>query len=352
MSCLYKTLRPLLFQIDPERAHELAIMGLRWGTLPRLKPPEDPVLQTRVCGMNFPHPIGLAAGFDKQARAIKGVLGLGFGFVELGTIVPKPQTGNPKPRLFRIPESDAIINRFGFNSDGQEAVLPRVAAYFNGRPHCKAPVGINISKNKDSAESADDYIQGVTAFAPYADYLAVNVSSPNTPGLRALQNRGALKEILSAILAARATASRQPPIFLKIAPDQTDENLQDIADLCLALRIDGIIVGNTTVSRLSTLPPALAKETGGLSGRPLFDLSTRVLADMYRLTKGKIPLIGCGGVFTGADAYAKIRAGASLVQIYTAMIYEGPYVAIRIAQDLAALLKRDGFASVAEAIGK
>ena len=347
----YPLLRPLLFRFDAELAHHLAIIALKYGLMPKAKAVNEPVLHTRVCGLDFKNPIGLAAGFDKQAEAIQGVLDLGFGSVELGTVVPQPQKGNPTPRLFRIPESQAVLNRFGFNSHGQERVVRRVHAYCDTHKVPHAPIGINVGKNKDSADLAEDFVRGVRAFAPYADYLAVNISSPNTPGLRDLQRREPLAELLKQVFAARAESQKKPPLFVKIAPDQTDEQLQDIVDVCLEVGIDGIIVGNTTMSRPDSIPPEMAKEAGGLSGKPLFELSTKILGATYQLTKGKMPLIGCGGVFTGADAYAKIRAGASLVQIYTALVYEGPYVAVRIAAELAALLKRDGFASVSDAVG-
>ena len=347
----YSLIRPLLFRIDPERAHHLAIAALKFGLLPKAKAVDDPVLRTVFCGLDFAHPIGLAAGFDKQGGAIQGVLDLGFGFVELGTVVPQPQIGNPQPRLFRVPQAQAVLNRFGFNSDGQEKVLRRVFGFYKTHKTPHAPVGINIGKNKNSEELAEDYVSGIRTFAPYADYLTVNISSPNTPGLRDLQRRAPLAELLKQVIDARAASKRQPPLFVKIAPDQTDDQLQDIVEVCLETGIDGIIIGNTTLSRPESIPSYLAKEAGGLSGKPLFALSTKILGTAYQLTQGKIPLIGCGGVFTGADAYAKIRAGASLVQIYTALVYEGPYVATRIATELAALLKRDGFASVRDAVG-
>ena len=352
MRCdIYSTLRPLLFCFDAEFAHHMAIIALKYGLLPKAKSVDDPVLHTRVCGLDFKNPIGLAAGFDKQAEAIQGVLDLGFGFVELGTVVPQPQIGNPKPRLFRIPEAQAVLNRFGFNSDGQEKVLRRVYAYYEKHKEPHAPVGVNVGKNKNSEDLAEDFVRGVRAFAPHADYLAVNISSPNTPGLRDLQRRALLAELLKLVIAARAESKKKPPLFVKIAPDQADEQLQDIVDVSLETGIDGIIVSNTTMTRPDAIPAAMAKEAGGISGKPLLEMSTRILGETYKLTKGKIPLIGSGGVFTGADAYAKIRAGASLVQIYTAMVYEGPYVVPRIAAELAALLKRDGFASVGDAVG-
>jgi len=338
--------------MDAEKAHHFAIACLKNGWVPKVKPSADPVLRTRVCGLDFANPIGLAAGFDKQAEALQGVLNLGFGFVEIGTVVPLPQIGNPKPRLFRIPEAHAVINRFGFNSDGIEKILPRIEAFFETNKNIShAPVGLNVSKNKDTADLADDHVCGVRAFAPSADYLTVNVSSPNTPGLLGAQKRAPLEDLLNQTIATRNASIRKPPLFVKIAPDQTEDQLQDIAEVCLASGIDGIIIGNTTMTRPDSIPLRLAKEAGGLSGEPLREMATKILGTMYQMTQGKIPLIGCGGVFTGADAYAKIRAGASLVQIYTALIYEGPMVVARITLELAALLKRDGFARVTDAVG-
>jgi dihydroorotate dehydrogenase len=349
----YLVARPFLFLIEAERAHRMALSLLRKGFGPRFRNDTDLFLRVKVCDLDFPNPIGLAAGFDKHADAIIDVFGFGFGSVELGSITPKPQPGNPSPRLFRAPAAEAIINRFGFNSDGFEACLRRITAYRDALTGIKPPgiVGINIGKNKDSADAVEDYVEGVAKFAPYADYLTVNVSSPNTPGLRDLQARDVLADLLGRVMAARNGAAKHPPVFVKIAPDQTEAQQEGIAQVALASGIDGLIVGNTTVSRPDAIPPELAREAGGLSGKPLFDLSTRVLANMYKLTGGKLPLIGCGGVSSGEDAYAKIRAGASLVQLYTALIYKGPLLVPRINRELGELLRRDGFKSVAEAVG-
>jgi dihydroorotate dehydrogenase len=349
---LYPFIRPLLFCFDPEKAHKLAIACLKRGLLPSAKIDPDPVLRTSVGAIDFSHPIGLAAGFDKQADAIKQSFDLGFSFIELGGVTPRPQPGNPGPRLFRIASAKAVINRFGFNSIGSDAFQRRLVAYLDTQKPSKSRVlGINLCKNKETEDAADDYVNGVLKFAGLADFLSVNVSSPNTPGLRDMQERGALTNLLNRVLAARASTGHKPRLYLKIAPDITEAQARDIAEVALATGIDGIIVGNTTISRPASIPAEIAKEAGGLSGKPLFKLSTKVLAQMYQLTQGKIPLIGCGGVFTGADAYAKIRAGASLVQIYTVMVFEGPMVLGRITTELAALLKRDGFTSVNEAVG-
>ena len=349
----YSWIRPLLFRLDAEQAHHWTIMLLKKGLTPRFKNDIDPSLHVKLCGLTFPNPIGLAAGFDKQAEVMTEMFGFGFGSVEVGTITPRPQAGNPLPRLFRVPEAEAIINRFGFNSDGFDACLRRFIAYHDEMVQKDSPgiIGINLGKNKESTDAVADYVKGIKIFAPYADYLTINISSPNTPGLRDLQGDG-LSDLLKQVVAARDAAPKRPPIFVKIAPDLTEAQMQNIAKAALSSGIQGLIVGNTTVSRPESLPIGSAKEEGGLSGKPLLDLSTHVLARMYKLTEGKLPLIGCGGVASGADAYAKIRAGASLVQLYTALIYQGPLLVPRINRELAALLKRDDFASVADAVGK
>jgi dihydroorotate dehydrogenase len=357
----YRLLRPLFFRLDPEEAHTIALMLLKKGLGPKLKTGEDPVLHTSVCGLAFHNPVGLAAGFDKNAEVIDDVLDFGFGFAEIGTITPRPQPGNPKPRIFRAFGAHAVINRLGFNSDGMDSCLRRIQAWHDARQPLKTGkkgeesrglVGINLGKNKDSEDVAGDYSTGFKRVTPYADYVTINISSPNTPGLRDLQNREELEQLLRAVTDARASSSQKPPLFVKIAPDLTDAQAQDIAEVALTSGIQGLIVGNTTVTRPGNLPPDFAGEEGGLSGKPLFDLSTQMLAKIYKLTQGKIPLIGCGGISSGADAYAKIRAGASLVQLYSALVFEGPGLVPRIKRDLAELLKRDGFQSVSEAVGK
>jgi dihydroorotate dehydrogenase len=278
------------------------------------------------------------------------MLRFGFGFVETGSVTPSPQPGNPKPRLFRLPEDGAVINRFGFNNRGIEATAARLAAR-RGRPGI---VGANIGKNRDSTDAVADYERGVTVLAPLADYLVVNVSSPNTPGLRDLQRRSSVAELIDRLAAARRRAApdRPPPLLLKIAPDLAPEDRAEIADVVLASGIDGLIVSNTTVARPPSLQSPYAHEPGGLSGKPLFEPSTALLAEMHRLTQGRVPLVGVGGISSGADVYAKIRAGASLVQLYTALVYEGPDLVRRIKRDLAELLRRDGFARVGDAVGR
>ena len=307
---------------------------------------EDHILATRVFGLDFPNPIGLAAGFDKNAEAFAHMPGLGFGFAEIGSVTPRPQSGNPRPRLFRLAEDQAIVNRMGFNNDG----LGLVQARLRGRdPSVQGILGANLGKNKDSDDAVLDYVAGVRALAPLADYLVVNVSSPNTPGLRALQGREPLAALLAAVRAARG--GLRPPLLLKIAPDLTGADKADIAEVALAGGVDGLIVSNTTIARPVGLASPAAAQAGGLSGRPLFAPSTAVLADMYRLTGGSLPLIGVGGIASAEDAYAKIRAGASLLQLYTALVYEGPGLVARIKRGLAQHLRADGFASLAEAVG-
>jgi dihydroorotate dehydrogenase len=338
---------PFLRMLDPETGHRLAICALSRGWVPAAAAFDDAILHQSLWGLDFANPLGSAAGFDKNAEAVAATLALGFGFVEVGTVTPRPQPGNPRPRLFRLVEDEAVINRMGFNNQGLEAVLGRLKA--------RRPVGIvavNLGRNKDSADAVADYVEGVRHATPLASFLVINVSSPNTPGLRGLQRRQDLAGLLGAAKAARdEVADRRPPLLVKIAPDLTEAELADIAAVALDTGIDGIVATNTTIGRPASLRGSHAREPGGLSGRPLFGLSTQVLGSVYRLTGGRLPLIGVGGVASGADAYAKIRAGASLVQLYTAMVYGGPGIVADIRRDLAALVKRDGFSSVAEAVG-
>jgi dihydroorotate dehydrogenase len=346
---LYPLLRPLIFALDAERAHRLTIAVLKCLP-PGSRAEPDPVLAITVAGLAFPNPVGLAAGFDKDAEAFAPLLGLGFGFVEVGTVTPLPQAGNPKPRLFRLAEDRAVINRMGFNNGGQAAARARLARRGPG-PSTSLRTGIvgaNIGANKDSADRIADYAAGVRAMAGVADYLTVNVSSPNTPGLRALQDAAALDALLAAVMEARA--DRGPPVFLKVAPDLETGEVEAIARVCLDRRVDALIVGNTTLSR-PALRSRLAGEAGGLSGEPLTALALARLGDFRRASGGALPLIAAGGIASGADAYERIRAGASLVQFYTALVFEGPGLARRIAGELKALLARDGFARVDEAIG-
>ena len=340
---LWPVFRPLIFQLDAERAHRLTILGLRVKPLAVARS-DDPILASRVAGLDFPNPVGLAAGFDKDAQVPDAMLALGFGFVEVGTVTPLAQAGNPRPRLFRLTEDRAVINRMGFNNGGQAAAFERLLRR-NRRPGI---VGVNIGANKDAADRIADYANGVRVMAPIAHYLTVNISSPNTPGLRALQDKGALDELLAAVAEARGVSG--PPVFLKVAPDLQPADIDDIAAVAIARGMDGLIVSNTTIARPPLRSP-LAAEAGGLSGAPLRDMAMTRLRDFRAATGGKLPLIAAGGIASAEDAYARIRAGASLVQLYSALVYEGPGLARRITRGLADLLKRDGFANMGEAIG-
>jgi dihydroorotate dehydrogenase len=345
----YALVRPLLFRLPAERGHRLALWAigqrLDRALLGRQAPPQ-PILAQRVWGLAFPNPIGLAAGFDKNARVANAVRRWGFGFVEIGTVTPRPQPGTAKPRLFRLAEDAAIVNRMGFNSEGLDAVIGRLQ-----QAPRRGILGLNLGKNADSSDAAADYEAGIRRTAGVADYVVVNVSSPNTPGLRDLQHRAVLGALLHRLIAARDATGLRTPLLLKIAPDLTLEERRDIAEVACATGIDGLIVANTTVGRPAGLLSRNASEAGGLSGRPLFAPSTALLADMFRLTEGRLPLIGVGGIAGGRDAYAKILSGASLVQLYTALVFSGPALIGRIERELAALLQADGFASVADAVG-
>jgi dihydroorotate dehydrogenase len=313
--------------------------------MPRRRPPQFPKsLRTSVAGLEFPSPVGLAAGFDKDAEVPEQMLALGFGFVEVGTVTPRPQPGNPKPRLFRLAEDEAVINRMGFNNAGQAAALERL----RHRTHVHGVIGVNIGANKDSADRVADYVAGVNTMSPVADYLTINISSPNTPGLRQLQDEGALRTLLSAIRDARDP--KGPPIFLKVAPDLGEGEPDQIVRVALQHGIDALIVANTTLSR-PPLRSRFAGETGGLSGGPLKALALKALRDFRAASGGEMPLIGVGGIANADDAWERIRAGASLVQLYSAMVYEGPGIARRIARGLDERLKREGFANIAEAVG-
>ena len=308
---------PFLLKLEPETAHRAAIAALRMA--PAAAPRRDPRLSVAAFGLAFPNPIGMAAGFDKNAEVPRALLGAGFGFVEVGTLTPRPQPGNPRPRLFRLNRDEALINRLGFNNGGYAAAHARLT-----RAPVAGIVGVNIGPNKDSADRIADYVLGVTTFADVASYFTINVSSPNTPGLRDLQQRGALDELVARVIAARDACAIRRPVLVKIAPDVDLATLDDIVSVGRARGIDGMIVSNTTISRPPGLQEVKANETGGLSGRPLFDLSTRTLARTFLRAEGAFALIGCGGVDSASAALAKIEAGASLVQLYTALIYRGP----------------------------
>jgi dihydroorotate dehydrogenase len=338
----YPFIRPFVFALGAEAAHRATIAAVKFLPLHSAHLPES--LKSTVAGVEFPSPVGLAAGFDKDAEIAAEMLTLGFGFVEVGTLTPRPQGGNPKPRLFRLTEDRAVINRMGFNNRGQADAFMRLEAC----SRAGGPVGVNIGANKDSPDMVGDYVAGVKAMSSVADYLTVNISSPNTPGLRALQNHGALDTLLSAIAGARSAMG--PPVFLKVAPDLEAGDPERILRSAVDNRVDAIIISNTTVSR-PALKSELAREQGGLSGQPLKPLALDTLRRFRSASGGQMPLIGCGGIATADDAWERICAGASLVQLYTAMIYEGPHVARHIATGLAQKLERSAFGSIAEAVG-
>jgi dihydroorotate dehydrogenase len=341
---------PLLRWFDPEDAHRMAIQGLR--LLPPIRQrDDDPKLAVRAFGLNFPNPIGLAAGFDKSAEVPDALLKLGFGFVEIGSVTPRPQPGNPRPRVFRLERDEGVINRMGFNNDGAHTVLRRLAA----RAHAGGIIGVNVGANKDSANRVADYVRLIEIFAPVASYFTVNVSSPNTPGLRNLQQADALNELLAKVIDARERVRQNAgdtPVLLKIAPDLTLAELDDVVQIARSRRIDGMIVGNTTVARPSTLrDQSRAKEQGGLSGRPLFRLSTRMVAEAYVRTEGAFPLVGVGGIDSGGAALTKIRAGATLIQLYSSLVYKGLGLVDDIKRDLMSTLLRTGRDSLSEIVG-
>lgn len=336
----------LLHRVDPERAHTLSLLALRSGLAPLPGPVDLPRLNTTLAGMPLLNPVGLAAGYDKNAEAIAPLSRAGFGFIEVGAATPLPQPGNDKPRLFRLTEDRAAINRFGFNNQGMDAIGARLAARTPGQ----VPVGLNLGANKTAQNRAADFATVLARCGPHVDFATVNVSSPNTERLRDLQGRAALAELLRRVMEARAGLPRPIPVFLKIAPDLTREDLEDIVEVALSARISGIIATNTTIDR-EGLKSANGDQTGGLSGAPLFEKSTRLLARLSQLTHGLLPLIGVGGISNAEEAYQKIRAGASAVQLYTAMVYQGISMVPEVARGLDALLARDGFANVSLAVG-
>ncbi|WP_336985300.1 quinone-dependent dihydroorotate dehydrogenase [Altererythrobacter aquiaggeris] len=340
---LFDLLKPAIYSLDPERAHRLTIAALRAKPVLKSHPVGGP-LAVDLAGLRFPNPVGLAAGFDKDAEVPDAMLAMGFGFTEVGSITPLPQAGNPKPRLFRLVEDRAVINRMGFNNGGLAGALPRLKA----RKDRGGIVGVNVGANKDSTDRSADYATMTKAVVPYASYLAVNISSPNTPGLRALQDEGALIDLLDGVIAARG--SYDVPIFLKVAPDLEPADMDAIARIALDRQLGALIVSNTTIAR-PALKSRHADQTGGLSGQPLRDLALQRIRDFRSATGGAMPLVGVGGIATAEDAWARIRAGASLVQLYTAMVYEGPALAKTITRGLAGLMKRDGFSGIAAAVG-
>lgn len=342
--------RPLLRALDPEDAHRLAIKALRLA--PRRRPPvDDSRLAVRAFGLNFRNPVGIAAGFDKHAKVPDALLAFGFGFVEIGTVTPRPQPGNPRPRLFRLDADQAVINRLGFNSEGEAAVLKRLAA----RAEAGGIVGVNVGANRDSSDRAGDYVRLIENLAPVASYVTVNISSPNTPGLRDLQRASALDDLLARIVAARDRIARRAgptPVLLKIAPDLSLAELDDMVGIARTRGIDGMIVGNTTTARPPTLRDrATAIEVGGLSGRPLYSLATRMLAETYVRVEGKFPLIGVGGIDSGAAAVGKIRAGADLIQLYSALVFRGLGLVAEIKSAILNALTRDATEKLADLVG-
>lgn len=333
--------------LPAEAAHGATIKSLELGLAGKARLEPETSLATTVFGLNFPSPLGLAAGFDKDARVPDAMLGLGFGFVECGSVTPEPQTGNPKPRLFRLPQDRAVINRMGFNNEGLDAFRARLEARA-GKPGI---VGVNLGANKESEDRIEDYVTGIAALSDLASYFVINVSSPNTPGLRNLQGKTELNDLLTRVMECRASQAIQPPLLVKIAPDLTEQDLDDIADAALAHQLDGLIISNTTIAHRDGLQSPHAHQQGGLSGAPLFEPSTAILSTMHGLLGGKVPLIGVGGISSGDEAYEKIRQGASLVQLYTALAFEGPDLIATILSEMAVRLSNDGFATVSEAIG-
>ncbi|CVI59747.1 MULTISPECIES: quinone-dependent dihydroorotate dehydrogenase [Agrobacterium] len=346
MSGLFSSIgRKGLFLVDPEKAHGLSIAALKSGFLPTCMVPHDPRLQQTVAGLVFPNPLGMAAGYDKNAEVPGPLLRLGFGFTEIGTVTPRAQSGNPRPRIFRLVEDEGVINRLGFNNEGHAAALERLK-----QAKLRGIVGVNIGANKDSEDRIADYVQGIEAFYAVASYFTVNISSPNTPGLRDLQARESLAALLAAVLERRKVEAerfgKRIPVFLKIAPDLTEEGLDDVAEEALAHDLDGLIVSNTTLSREGLRPGPHKGEAGGLSGKPLFELSTTVLAKMRRRVGGNLPIIGVGGVSSAETALEKMRAGADLVQLYSCMVYEGPGLPSAIVKGLSKLVAREGVQSI------
>ena len=356
--CLYSLARPFLFRMDAEDAHKLTLAALKAGLVPAQKTTDDPALRVTLWNRTFANPVGLAAGFDKNAEVVGPMLRLGFGFVEAGTVTPKPQEGNPRPRVFRAPSHGAVINRMGFPNGGMSAFHDNFTAFLARKPRPAGIVGINIGMNKSTLEKGEDiardYCVLVRQLGPMADYLTVNISSPNTPGLRDLQRRDAFLELTGKILAERDAScgkDNAPPLLVKLAPDLSDEQITELATAALESGIDGLILTNTTLDRPTDLPENFRNEKGGLSGAPVRDKSTRVIAAFHRLTGGRLPLIGAGGIADGDDAYVKIRAGANLVQLYTALVFHGPAVVHRINQQILTRLHADGFNHISQAVG-
>ncbi len=353
MPDVFPLLRPVLHALDAENAHKLTLRALKLGFYPGRAAKDDPRLQQTVFGLTFKNPIGISAGFDKSAEVLDPVFDLGIGFLEAGSVTPRPQEGNPRPRVFREPASQSVINRMGMSNDGMDAFTRRHSRFrAEGRNRANI-VGINIAKNKDTEDPAADYLTLIDRFGPVADYFTVNISSPNTPGLRNLQHREHLLPMLRAMLERRALVCgpEQPPLLVKLAPDLNEQECGDIAATVLEAGIDGLVLSNTTLDRPETLPVPFREQAGGLSGPHVREKSTAIIRTFYRLTGGRLPIIGVGGVASGKDAYEKIRAGASLIELYTALVFHGPALIPAIKADLLRFLERDGFDSIATAVG-
>lgn len=340
--------------LDPEDAHCATLLAIKSGLAPRFKAVDDERLKVSLLGLNFPNPVGLAAGFDKNAEGIEAVLNMGFGFTEVGTVTPKPQSGNPRPRIFRDPKNEAVINRMGFPNKGLNVFKENVSAFFKKGVRPNGIVGLNIGMNKEQTEPANDYCALIDALGGLADYFTINISSPNTPGLRNLQQRDNLLELIARVKDQRSKscdAENTPPLLIKLAPDLDDAQQKEIAQTLIEAGVDGLILTNTTLERPDYLSSGFKEETGGLSGAPLRNKSTQIIHNFYALTEGKLPIIGVGGISSGQDAYEKIKAGASLVQIYSAMVYHGPELATQICKDLITLIEKDGYNHISKAVG-
>ena len=347
-------LKPVLHALDPETAHGCTIKSMKAGLSPKIKPVYNAKLQVKLWGLDFANPVGLSAGFDKNAEVIAPILNMGFGFTEVGTVTPKPQVGNPRPRVFRDKKNEAVINRMGFPNGGLEIFKANVKAHRKDKNAPAGIVGLNIGMNKEQTEPAEDYATLIESLGCLADYYTINISSPNTPGLRNLQSRENLLPLINAVKTARKNncdRETPPPILVKLAPDLDEAQQEELAQAALDSGINGLILSNTTLARPDFLNAKFRNEMGGLSGKPLTDKSTQIIGNFYKLTKGKIPLIGVGGISSGADAYEKIKAGASLVQLYSALIFHGPKLVNEINNDLVGLLEQDGFESVSESVG-
>lgn len=350
MPDIFPLIRPILHAMDAETAHKFTLRALQTGLYPPDRTPADPALEQTLWDLHFPNPVGICAGFDKNAAVLDAAFAFGIGFLEAGSVTPRPQYGNPRPRLFRETNSRSVINRMGMSNEGMDAFYARYEKFRQKGVHRHAIVGINIAKNKDTQDPATDYLTLIEKFGTIADYLTVNISSPNTPGLRTLQGRDILMPLLNALVQKR-NAVCKTPLLIKLAPDLAPEDFEDIASVVLDAGVDGLVISNTTTDRPETLPESFRKETGGLSGPHVRAKSTAAIKRFHALTGGRLPIIGVGGVASGHDAYEKIRAGASLIQLYTALVFEGPALIGRIKRDLAALLARDGFANIADAVG-